>query len=106
MITAKLIVGETSGDAYLVPFPCPMCGKEHDIHAITHEQAEMLRKDRWLVQEIFPELTPAQREVFITGTCPGCWDKLFGDENDEDGDEVFESEESKYDEQFATEGFD
>lgn len=34
------------------------------------------------VQVLFPELSPGEREVIISGTHPECWDKLFGNEVD------------------------
>jgi hypothetical protein len=40
--------------------------------------------DRWLggeaVQSVWPEWTPGQRELLITGTHPACWDANFSDE--------------------------
>lgn len=39
--------------------------------------------DRWrggeLIQKAMPELSPGIRELFISGTCPDCWDDLFND---------------------------
>lgn len=31
-----------------------------------------------LVQEAFPYLTPEERELLLTHTCPTCWDNMFG----------------------------
>ena len=46
---------------------------------ITHEQlGELQRPDRRLVQDIFPDLTPAQREFIITGYTQEDWDTMFG----------------------------
>lgn len=33
-----------------------------------------------LVQDAFPNLTPEQRELLITGTHPECWDAMMGPE--------------------------
>lgn len=30
-------------------------------------------------QEAFPTLPPTHREALISGTCPACWKKLFGE---------------------------
>lgn len=35
------------------------------------------------IQDILPNLEPEYREIFISGICPKCWDKMFGDEEDE-----------------------
>ena len=29
-------------------------------------------------QDAFPYLTPDEREMLISGTCPKCWDEIFG----------------------------
>lgn len=29
------------------------------------------------IQNVFPELTAAQRELIMTGTHPGCWDEMW-----------------------------
>lgn len=46
-------------------------------------------KEKWarwkggeLIQRVFPDLTPEQREMIISGTCPICWNKMF-EENPE-----------------------
>ena len=33
-----------------------------------------------LIQDIFPHLTPEEREFIKTGITPDEWDKLFGDD--------------------------
>lgn len=38
--------------------------------------------DKWqageLVQKAFPEMSPAIREMLITGTHPECWEEMWG----------------------------
>ena len=36
------------------------------------------------IQEVFPDMSPEHREMFITGYCPKCWDEIFGYEEEED----------------------
>lgn len=55
--------------------PCHMCGKTHKI---------LLDKDAFQAwyggvhaQVAFPDMTPGQREILISGTCEPCWDRLF-----------------------------
>lgn len=38
------------------------------------------------IQDTLPNLEPEYRELFISGICPKCWDKMIGDE-DEDEEE-------------------
>jgi hypothetical protein len=36
------------------------------------------------IQDAFPTLTAAQREVLMTGTHPACWDEMTRDPEDQD----------------------
>jgi len=36
------------------------------------------------IQHAFPDMSAGDREVLISGTHPACWDKLFGEENEND----------------------
>jgi len=36
-----------------------------------------------LIQRAMPYLKPYEREILISGTCEGCYKKLFGDDEDE-----------------------
>lgn len=58
---------------------CPTCRKVQEV------TVEMDDYNRWfrqagLVQDIFPYLTAAQREIFQSGICEPCWEKVFPDE--------------------------
>lgn len=46
---------------------------------ITQEQLDAYRKGA-LIQQAFPNLTPAEREYFMTGITQEEWDTLFKDE--------------------------
>ena len=45
---------------------------------ITHEQMDSYEYGRSLIQDIFPNLTPAEREFIKTGYTSEDWDKIFG----------------------------
>jgi|TARA_Y100000310_G_C20512470_1_gene729542 hypothetical protein len=47
--------------------------------SITQEQLDRYDRQEDLVQNIFPELPPPQREFLITGITPNEWDELFGE---------------------------
>lgn len=32
------------------------------------------------IQDVFPELSVDEREIFISGTHPECWDRLYSDD--------------------------
>lgn len=59
--------------------PCPRCGETITLKA----RVEDLR--RWqngeLIQNVFPTMSADDRERFMTGYCPTCWDILFAEEN-------------------------
>lgn len=67
---------------------CPCCG---EIKVVGQFEGEMVDKiDNYLlrrasrkagrIQDELPELTAAQREQILTGTCPECWDDMFGEQ--------------------------
>lgn len=62
---------------------CIQCGTEFSKE---FDDAKIERlKNGELVQDVFPELTPDERELyFITHICGNCWDEMFGVEEDED----------------------
>ena len=56
---------------------CRLCGR---VHRMVFDES---RFDRVLsgehVQDVFPDMSPADRELFfISGTCGSCWDDIFG----------------------------
>lgn len=73
---------------------CPFCGRENEV--------EVNESDYWdwdggeLAQIAFPYLSADEREMLISGICPTCWDKMFGDGNQWEGihtaDEIGEEE--------------
>jgi hypothetical protein len=55
---------------------CPWCGQENSVE-MTDEQYKKYTSGDETIQRIFPELTPATREILITGICGKCWDKYL-----------------------------
>jgi len=54
-------------------------GIEHTMDLpITQEQLEAYTSGNGLIQNIFPDLTPDQREFLMTGVTPEEWDETFG----------------------------
>lgn len=56
---------------------CRMCNSEHVI--TVSKEAYEKHKNGAHVQDAFPTLNANQRELLISGTCPTCWDKIFGE---------------------------
>ena len=57
---------------------CPMCGNttKKDLK-ITSEQINRYESTYDLIQNVFPNLTGAEREFYKTGYCDKCQDILF-----------------------------
>ena len=56
---------------------CTSCGEYLEV-PVTEEQIKEWRGGT-LIQKAMPNIPPAQRELFISGTCGKCWDELFKD---------------------------
>lgn len=60
-----------------------LTGVEHtlDINT-TQEKLDAYNRGDGLIQEIFPELTPDEREFLMTGITGEEWESFMGDEED------------------------
>lgn len=66
--------------------PCLVCGEEG---TLTVSVEGLRRREQGaLIQEAFPELSPAEREQLKLGYHPKCWDELFAPFDEEDEDEL------------------
>lgn len=56
---------------------CPFCGQTH---IVTVEEMDYLfwEATDTPVQKVFPYLSADEREMLISGICPTCWEKTFG----------------------------
>jgi hypothetical protein len=57
--------------------PCGICGKTTAMH-LSQKDLNAWR-DGMSVQEAFPYLSPASRELILTGTHNNCWPRMAGD---------------------------
>ena len=55
---------------------CRFCKKEVET-SITLEQIIEYRTTRKHIQDIMPNVPPAERELLISGTCGKCWEEIF-----------------------------
>lgn len=56
---------------------CVSCRERVDVPA-TDEQIARWKAGE-LIQRAMPNLTAAQRELLISGTCDDCWQKMFSE---------------------------
>jgi len=56
---------------------CPFCGKDYAV------DVNLAQYEAWqngeLIQNAMPDLTPVEREQLISGLCPKCQAKMFGE---------------------------
>jgi hypothetical protein len=55
---------------------------------VTAEQIEDWRTSDKLIQHVFPELTPGERQFLMSGVTEEEWHKAFGDEDKVDPEDV------------------
>lgn len=60
--------------------PCSGCGQTA-FFSMTQEQYNAWKQGEH-VQSIFPDWSPDDREMLISGTCPPCWAEMWTEEED------------------------
>lgn len=65
-----------------VGIECPHC---HRVIELPLKERELLawNPNETYVQTQFPQLTPSQREMLLSGLCEECWNEIFNDEDEE-----------------------
>ena len=63
----------------VVKIPCEHCHKVYEIEVEENDLKEYVQPphERRLIQDIFPYLTPQERELLISHTCNKCWKDMF-----------------------------
>lgn len=64
-----------------VGIECPRC---HKIVELPLKEAELLawNSKETFVQDQFPQLTPGQREMLLSGICEKCWNEIFPEDDE------------------------
>lgn len=82
---------------YEVKVHCLLCNTEHTILVNRYDWDVYNSPSRPHIQDIFPYLSPAERELLISGICEVCFNSLFGepdfdceDESDDDEEDCYE----------------
>jgi hypothetical protein len=60
----------------------PFSGRLHTMELPVTEQQILDYKNGAMIQDAFPNLTPAEREFFKTGITPEEWDEAFKEEDE------------------------
>jgi hypothetical protein len=62
-------------DGNVALIECQQCGEPHKIPTTLEQITSWLNGTA--IQKAMPRLSPADREMFMTGTCDKCWRKMF-----------------------------
>ena len=63
---------------------CPFCWKTSELQ-MPETIFRQWRQTGMNIQDVLPSATPDEREMYMTGICPGCW-PTGDDDDDDDGD--------------------
>jgi hypothetical protein len=66
----------TKGNRVEVTATCE-CGTKMVVETDVHRFTQWLKGHH--IQNVFPNLGADEREMFISGTCAKCWNRLFGE---------------------------
>jgi hypothetical protein len=59
-----------------VPTRCGFCGESHIVKNVPAQGYADWKAGKH-IQVALPWLSPDDREMLMTGTCPPCWDSIF-----------------------------
>lgn len=78
----ELVTSTPENDYACIGADCACCGEGYLFGTSLTGFVSWLEGE--LVQKAMPELPAAYREMLISGTCPSCWDAMFGSFDDDD----------------------
>lgn len=62
---------------YEIKVTCMFCKREFVLKVRVEDYLTYDMPNRPHIQDIFPYLTPAERELLISRTCADCWGNMF-----------------------------
>jgi hypothetical protein len=64
---------------------CRLCNNITEFYFEQWQLEELAkpRRERMLIQDIFPNFSIGDRELIISNTCDTCWQKLYSNEEEE-----------------------
>ena len=69
---------------------CVSCKKTYTLKVNIEDYFLFDSPNRPHIQDIFPYLTPAERELLLSGMCEECWNKMFTIEDEDLEEEDYE----------------
>lgn len=88
------IKGVDPKDVIVLRIKCRICGQVKKI-CVKKTDLELWQSDEPpFVQDCFPYLTPAERELLLTYTCSECFDRMFLDDMEDTEEEISENSEN------------
>ena len=63
--------------------PCPECNDTGKVFEVEREEADKFIAGAH-IQDAFPNMPADERERFISGICPTCWNKMFAMDEEEE----------------------
>jgi hypothetical protein len=75
-----------SANGDVLDVTCKYCGITYQILA-NRQDVEDWMSGSGYIQDLLAYLSPAERELLISGTCDNCWKNMFGQDFDVDEDE-------------------
>lgn len=77
-----IIVNNTTNVNIKVSVNCIYC-KEQYIFEVNLDKFRAYQYGALKAQNAFDNLKPEEREMFISGICPNCWNEIFKNDDDE-----------------------
>jgi hypothetical protein len=65
----------------MITVQCGIC-EQFIAVSCTNEQYARWKNHEGLIQDIMPDVPRELRELLISGTCPACFDEMFGEDDD------------------------
>lgn len=76
---AEEVKQDMAPNTTVVHVTCVLCGAAHTVLVPT-DGYKKWAQGRAHIQDALPGLSAEERELLMSGICPRCWDKTFGEE--------------------------
>ena len=83
-VTVLSVTADSKDDYVCLQIGCTCCGEGYIVGTTESGYIDWL--EGALIQDAMPAMDKSIREMFISGTCPKCWDDMFGSFDDDDED--------------------